>query len=105
MLAWSRLLAWLERTQPDIVCLQELKVTDEAFPYEPIREAGFHSAVFGQKTYNGVAIIARDEPARVDRGFGDDDEDPQARLIAADIAGVRVISAYIPNGQTVGSEK
>jgi exodeoxyribonuclease-3 len=101
----ERLLRWLETTQPDVVCLQELKVTDEAFPSKSIEKAGFHAAVFGQKTYNGVAILARSEPANVERGLGDDEEDPQARLIAADIARVRIISAYIPNGQTVGSEK
>jgi exodeoxyribonuclease-3 len=85
--------------------LQELKVTDDAFPYEPIRSAGYHAAVCGQKTYNGVAILARAEPANVERGLGDDVDDPQARLIAADVAGIRIISAYVPNGQLVGSEK
>jgi exodeoxyribonuclease-3 len=101
----ERLLSWLEKAEPDIVCLQELKVTDDAFPYEPIRDAGYHAAVCGQKTYNGVAILARVEPANVERGLGDDVDDPQARLIAADVAGVRVISAYFPSGQVVGSEK
>ena len=101
----ERLLSWLEKTEVDILCLQELKVTEDAFPYDPIREAGYHSAVCGQKTYNGVAILAREEPIKVERGLGDGVDDPQARFIAADVAGVRVISAYIPNGQTVGSEK
>lgn len=101
----ERLLSWLAKFEPDVVCLQELKVTDDAFPYEPIREAGYHAAVCGQKTYNGVAILARAEPANVERGLGNDVDDPQARLIAADVAGVRVISAYVPNGQMVGSEK
>ncbi len=101
----ERLLNWLKKMQPDVVCLQEIKVMDEAFPYEPLREAGYYAAVFGQKTYNGVAILARDEPTNVDHGLGDDVEDPQARLSAADVTGVRVISAYIPNGQAVGSDK
>ena len=101
----ERLLRWLEKTRPDVVCLQELKATDEAFPYEVIQEAGYQAVVLGQKTYNGVAILARDEPTDVERGLGDDEEDSQARLVAADVAGVRIISAYVPNGQTVGSEK
>jgi len=101
----ERLVRWLERTGPDVVCLQELKVTEEAFPFGPILDTGYHAAVCGQKTYNGVAILAREEPVHVDRGLGDGENDPQARLIAADVSGVRVLSAYVPNGQTVGSEK
>jgi len=101
----ERLLRWLEKTQSDVVCLQETKVRDEAFPFEAIQAAGYHAAVFGQKAYNGVAILARGEPANVARGFGDEEEDPEARLIAADVAGVRVVSAYVPNGRAVGSTK
>ena len=101
----ERLVTWLGKVRPDVVCLQELKVTDEVFPYEPIRQAGYHAAAYGQKTYNGVAILARAKPADVSRGLGDGVEDPQARLIAADITGVRIISAYIPNGGVVGSDK
>jgi exodeoxyribonuclease-3 len=100
----ERFLAWLERTQPDIVCLQELKVTDAAFPGDAIRAAGYHAAVHGQKTYNGVAILSRVEAAGVLRGFGDGVDDPQARFLAAEIGGLHVISAYVPNGQVVGSE-
>jgi len=101
----ERVLSWLEKVEPDVVCLQELKTADDAFPHEAIREAGYHAAVFGQKTYNGVAILSRTEPQDVQRGMGDDTDDPQARLIAAEIDGIQVISAYVPNGQTVGSEK
>jgi exodeoxyribonuclease III len=100
----DRLLAWLSTTRPDIVCLQELKVTDEAFPYQPIREAGYHVAVRGQKTYNGVAILSRTEPADIRRDLGDGVADAQARFLAAKIGPVHVISAYVPNGQVVGSE-
>ncbi|MCX7427766.1 MAG: exodeoxyribonuclease III [Planctomycetia bacterium] len=99
----ERLLRWLDRERPDVLCLQELKVTDEAFPREAIEAAGYHAAVFGQKTYNGVAILSRDEPADVQRGLGDDD--PQSRLVAALIDGVCIVNAYFPNGQEVGSEK
>lgn len=101
----ERLLAWLADRKPDVVCLQELKGVDEKFPYDEIREAGYHAAVFGQKTYNGVAILSREEPAEVERGFGDGVDDAQARLIAATVSGVRILSAYIPNGSVVGSEK
>jgi exodeoxyribonuclease-3 len=100
----ERLLAWLQKTQPDILCLQELKATDDAFPYEPIKQAGYHAAVFGQKTYNGVAILSRGESLHIERGMGDGEEDPQARLLAAQIGPLHVITAYVPNGQIVGSE-
>jgi len=101
----ERVLAWLARQQPDVVCLQELKCTDDAFPYEALRTAGYHAAVHGQKTYNGVAILSRSEPTDIQTGMGDDVEDRQARLVAATIEGIRVLSAYVPNGSAVGSDK
>lgn len=100
----ERLLAWLQKAQPDVVCLQELKVSDDAFPYEAIRQAGYHVAVFGQKTYNGVAILSKVEPQSVLRGIPGF-EDPQARLLLAEISGIWIASAYVPNGESVGSEK
>jgi exodeoxyribonuclease-3 len=99
----DRLRAWLEKAQPDVVCLQEVKVTEAAFPYDAVREAGYHAAVYGQKTYNGVAILSRVEAADVHRGMDDGVEDPQARFLAARVGAIQVISAYIPNGQMVGS--
>ncbi len=96
---------WLDAVQPDVLCLQELKVADEDFPHEDIQECGYQAAVFGQKTYNGVAIVSRTAPSHVVRGMDDDEDDPQARLISADIDGVTVLSAYFPNGGEVGSEK
>lgn len=101
----DRLLGWLDRAQPDVVCLQELKVPVEEFPFDPLREAGYQAAVHGQHTYNGVAILSRDPLTEVVTGFGDDVPDDQARLIVASVGGVRVASAYIPNGQIVGSAK
>lgn len=101
----ERLLAFLAREAPDVVCLQELKVPDAEFPHEAVRAAGYHAAIHGQPTYNGVAILARVEPADVQVTLGDGDADPQARLIAATVDGVRIASAYVPNGQVVGSEK
>jgi exodeoxyribonuclease-3 len=99
----ARLIDFLAVQAPDVVCLQELKVTDEAFPFDAIRAAGYHGAVHGQKTYNGVAILARSEPADVEKGMGD--ADPQARLISARVGGVRVLCAYFPNGGELGSDK
>ncbi len=100
----ERLLKWLERQQPDVVCLQELKVESEAFPFAGVHSAGYEAAVYGQKTYNGVAILTRETPGGVELGMGESDWDPQARLVSADVGGVRVMSAYFPNGQAVGSE-
>ena len=100
----ERLLAWLQKTQPDILCLQELKTRDDTFPHDEIRKAGYHAAVFGQKTFNGVSILSRIEPQNVQQGMNDGVEDPQARFVAAQVGEIRVISAYIPNGRVVGSE-
>ena len=101
----ERLLAYLTQRAPDVLCLQEIKVEDGKFPLEACRMLGYDAAVFGQRTYNGVAILSRTPLAEVQRGFADGDDDPQARFIAATTAGVRVMSVYVPNGQTIGSEK
>ncbi len=99
----ERFLAWLQRTQPDIVCLQELKAREDAFPYDAIREAGYHAAVYGQRTFNGVGILSRIEPQNVRPGMNDGVEDPQARFITAQVGEIQILSAYVPNGQMVGS--
>lgn len=101
----DRLILWLQTNQPDAVCLQELKVADEFFPVDPIREAGYYVSLNCQRTYNGVAILSRQEPKDVKSGFADGIEDIEARLVSATIGGVRVISAYIPNGKTTASDK
>ena len=101
----GRLLGWLQRIQPDVVCLQEIKVADEAFPYEAFQAAGYHATVYGQKTYNGVAILSRTTPSEIERGLADGEDDSQARLLRVEIEGIQVISAYVPNGEAVGSEK
>lgn len=100
----DRLLAWLRKTEPDIVCLQELKSREEAFPRDAIRAAGYHAAVFGQPTYNGVGILSRIEPSSVLRSMDDGVDDPQARFLAAQVGNIWVLSAYVPNGRIVGSE-
>jgi exodeoxyribonuclease-3 len=101
----ERLLRWLSTHRPDVLCLQELKVTEDAFPLLAIRSLGYHAAVHGQKTYNGVAILSLGEPAEVERSFGDGGDEAHARLVAARVRGVHVASVYVPNGQEVGSEK
>jgi len=103
----ERLLRWVETHRPDVLCLQELKVTEAQFPHEAVRAAGYEPAVFGQKGYNGVAILAREGLRLEDVRFGLDDgvEDAAARLLAATVGGVRVVTVYVPNGQVVGSDK
>jgi exodeoxyribonuclease-3 len=99
----DRLLSWLAATQPDIVCLQETKCTDEQFPVLDLKAAGYHSVFHGQKSYNGVAIISKLEPRDVRPALCDEEEDPQARVIAVTIESLRIYSIYAPNGQAVGS--
>jgi len=97
-------LDWLAAGNADVLALQETKLTDEAFPVAAIQEAGFHCLYSGQKTYNGVAIIARSEPADPLTDIAGLD-DPQRRILAATVNGVRVINLYVVNGSEVGSEK
>ncbi|MFI4915057.1 MAG: exodeoxyribonuclease III [Phycisphaerales bacterium JB060] len=104
----ERLAGVLERHQPDVVCLQELKAPELPGPVlDDLERLGYHAAVYGQKTYNGVAILSKTEPTDVVRGFQGDGgpEDDHARLISAMVDGVRIYSAYFPNGGEVGSEK
>jgi len=101
----ERALAWLARVRPDAVCLQELKGEEDKFPAADFEALGYRAAVCGQKTYNGVAILARGEITDVERNMDDGVDDPQARLVAGTVAGVRLVSAYVPNGQVVGGEK
>src|SRR5215211_2972344 len=96
---------WLEAERPDVLCLQELKCMDEKFPAEAFAELGYRSEVFGQRTYNGVAILSRSGTEQVQRGFPDDEEGAHARLLAATVEGVRIVNVYVPNGQFVGSDK
>jgi exodeoxyribonuclease-3 len=99
-----QLLDWLAAQKPDVLCLQETKLEDQHFPRQEIEAAGYQVVFAGQKTYNGVALLARETPVDVVVGnplF----PDPQKRLIAATVRGIRVVCAYIPNGQAVGSDK
>ena len=98
----GRLLPWLEEEAPDVVCLQETKVQDLQFPREEIEDAGYNVEIFGQKTYNGVAILSHHRIHDVVRGFDDDSEDAEKRVIGAEIEGFAVLDLYVPNGKEVG---
>ena len=95
---------WLKTHQPDALCLQEIKMEDAKFPREAIESLGYQVVFDGQKTYNGVAIISRSTPQDVTRGIAGY-ADEQKRVISATIDGVRVICVYIPNGQSLESDK
>ena len=97
-------LDWLKAQTPDVLGLQELKMTTEAFPVDEYTAAGYHSVAYGQKTYNGVALISREPPIDVIEGIPDF-PDEQRRAIAASFGDIRVINLYVPNGQTVDSDK
>lgn len=97
-------LNYLQAEQPDILALQETKLPDEKFPVAKINAAGYQVCFSGQKTYNGVAIVSKTPAADIETDIPTLD-DPQRRLLAASIDGVRIINVYIPNGQEVGSEK
>lgn len=94
-----RLVEWLQETAPDVVCLQELKSSDETFPEADIRAAGYGAVWHGQKGFNGVAILAKGaDPVEIQRGLDGEPEDEHSRYIEADVAGIRVASIYLPNG-------
>ncbi|OGT19545.1 MAG: exodeoxyribonuclease III [Gammaproteobacteria bacterium RBG_16_57_12] len=99
-----QVLDWLQQQQPDILALQETKLTDEHFPATEIQAAGYHAVHAGQKTYNGVALLSK-QPAQEVLADIPGLEDAQRRILCATLAGIRVINLYVPNGQEVGSEK
>lgn len=100
----DRVLEWLDANHPDVLCLQELKCTDEQFPQQPFLERGYHLSVFGQKAWNGVAVISRSEPQQVVRGLPLADDDA-ARGISVLVDDVRVVNLYVVNGRKVGHDK
>ena len=101
-----RLLEWLEETRPTVACLQEIKTQDEGFPADEFAKIGYHAIWHGQKSFNGVAILADGvEPVEVQRGLPGDPDDEQARYLEADINGVRVVDIYLPNGNPVPGPK
>jgi len=109
----SQIINWINQVNPDILCLQETKVIDNDFPIKPFEALGYKVIAFGQKSYNGVAIISKIESENVTKGFsgflGDQNDlnkfEDQKRLITADIKGVKIINVYVPNGSSLNSEK
>ncbi len=100
----EHLLSWVSREQPDILAIQETKLTDDTFPHAALAAGGYRAVASGQKTYNGVAILSRESAEQIDTqlpGLGD----PQRRMLAATIGGIRVVNVYVPNGQEVGTDK
>lgn len=100
------LIRWLEETRPDIVCLQELKSSNEKFPHVALKDAGYHAIWHGQKAWNGVAILARGVvPKEIRRGLPGDPDDTQSRYIEADVGGLIVGCLYLPNGNPAPGPK
>jgi exodeoxyribonuclease III len=100
----ERILAWTRAERPDVLCMQELKAEDKDFPLAAFAELGYHAAVWGQKTYNGVALLSLSPLEDVRRGF-DGPASEQARLVSAMTRGIRVHCVYAPNGEAPGTEK
>jgi len=109
----SQIIDWINQVNPDILCLQETKVLDDSFPVEPFEKLGYSVEVYGQKSYNGVAIISKIKAENVKKGFNNgtkSDENieiflDQKRLISADINGIKIINVYVPNGSSLDSDK
>ena len=109
----SQIIDWINQVKPDIICLQETKVMDDNFPIEPFEKLGYSVEVYGQKSYNGVAIISKIKAENVNKGFyGCKDSDQnieifldQKRLISAEINGIKIINVYVPNGSSLVSDK
>lgn len=103
---------WLEANPVDVMCLQETKVVDEDFPEQAFIDIGYHAYFYGQKSYNGVALLSKEPLTDVQKGFGavlDEatvgDLDTQKRVISGVLGDVRIVNLYVPNGSSIGSEK
>ncbi len=109
----SQIIDWINQVNPDILCLQETKVMDDSFPIKPFEKLGYSVEVYGQKSYNGVALISKIKPDNVKKGFyGCNNFNQnieifldQKRLISADINGIKIINVYVPNGSSLESNK
>ncbi len=95
---------WLETIQPDVLAIQESKVVDALFPYDEYLKLGYYPLVYGQKAYNGVALLSKKEPINPTTGISGY-KDPQTRVVSTIYDGITVIDIYVPNGQSVGSDK
>jgi len=99
-----QVLRWLDTQRPDVLAMQETKTEDKDFPVEEFSAAGYNAVCSGQPTYNGVAILSRDEPENVLTALPDF-TDPQRRVLAASIGALRIVDLYVPNGQSLESDK
>lgn len=99
------ILDWLEQYRPDVLALQETKVEDSRFPKMEFEALGWHVEAHGRKSYNGVALISREAPQDVSRGFGDEEFAEDCRVISAKYGDVTVVNTYVPNGSPLGTEK
>lgn len=100
----ERLLAWCETEKPDLLGLQETKVRDDEFPLAALRAAGYEAAIWGQPTYNGVAVLSRSAVEATARGLRDGGDDSEARFLDVRACGVRMLCCYVPNGREPGTE-
>ncbi|MGF1509916.1 MAG: exodeoxyribonuclease III [Myxococcota bacterium] len=98
-------LDWLERYEPDVLCMQETKLSDQEFPEDVFGDIDYDVVYHGQRSYNGVAIASRPELEDVTRGFPDVDDQEERRLISARVEGIRIVDIYLPNGQGYGTDK
>lgn len=98
-------LRWIAEEKPDVLCLQEIKSTQEKFPFLDFAEIGYQAVILGQKSYNGVAILSPLRMSNVKYNFPGDEADAPSRLIAADIENIHVVDVYIPNGTGLGTDK
>lgn len=100
-----QVIQWLKTQKPDLLALQETKMTDENFPRQVIEDTGYHVIFTGQKTFNGVAIISRSPAKEIEKHLPNFPEDPQKRFLAATFGDLRVINIYVPNGSSIDSDK
>jgi exodeoxyribonuclease-3 len=100
-----QLCTWIENHRPNVVCLQETKIVDDKFPCEQLARLGFSFEYYGEKTYNGVAILSDQPMQNVQKGFIEEEEPKSRRFIEVQIGSTYILNCYIPNGQRVGSEK
>lgn len=101
----EHLVEFLNSKSPDYLCLQELKCMNEKFPYAAIEATGYKSCVFGQKAYNGVAVLSKAPLKEISMNFQDGHEDQSARFLVVDAGGFYLMCAYVPNGQAIGHDK
>ena len=109
----SQIIDWINKFNPDVLCLQETKVVDNSFPFEPFEKLGYYAQVYGQKSYNGVAILTKEKVENIKKGFCTSENCDQnnetfldqKRLISADIKGIKIINVYVPNGSSLESDK